>query len=393
MSHEATMWAVKVRGISCAEARVLWHLADCHNPIFGCYPKQDYLADACEIDERSVRRCLAALRDKGLVNWIEQREGKNRKANRYSLGFEPGFRAFSPCEEAENQADNLSGSSEASTGQEEQFEPDNFDALNRTPESSIEPVREPVIEPVIERERASEAVSQESPKAIERKFKLWYPTYPGYQHTSEDAARKQWFALSDEDRAECIARTPAFIAAGKAAKANFVYPSVYLRERGWLKMDDPKSEFAPPSLHNPFSRPWMALRLAELSKPMTTVGWPTLTAFQKMQMRDADAARLVDRERKARYGWPKVTDMHSRAERAVGMTVPGPLLAISEDFKAVHRDSDLARKWQALHERLGWPWMPSTGHDWLYLPAGEPEAAMADFQAKLNEGKGDDNAA
>jgi len=94
MSHDATNWASKQRGISCAEARVLWNLSDCHNPVFGCYPKQEYLADACDIDERSVRRCLASLGEKGLVNWVEQREGKNRKANRYSIAFEPGFRRF-----------------------------------------------------------------------------------------------------------------------------------------------------------------------------------------------------------------------------------------------------------------------------------------------------------
>lgn len=155
MSHEATIWAVKVRGISCTEARVLWHLADCHNPIFGCYPKQDYLADACEIDVRSIRRALDSLRAKGFINWVEQREGKNRKANRYSLGFEDGFRAFAEDAQGENEADNLSASSQASTGQDCTFEPDKIDTLNRTPESSIEPVREPVRETSNEREGAS----------------------------------------------------------------------------------------------------------------------------------------------------------------------------------------------------------------------------------------------
>ncbi|UIK04892.1 helix-turn-helix domain-containing protein [Neorhizobium galegae] len=87
MSHKATMWAVTVRGITCAEARVLWHLADCHNPVEGCFPSQDYLAEACEIDERTVRRLLANLRGKSLINWTEQRDGKYRKNNRYALAF------------------------------------------------------------------------------------------------------------------------------------------------------------------------------------------------------------------------------------------------------------------------------------------------------------------
>ncbi|KPH07822.1 hypothetical protein CO657_11550 [Rhizobium acidisoli] len=79
MSHDATNWASKQRGINCAEATVLWHLSDCHNLAFGCYPKQE-LADASEIDERSVRRCLASSREKGFVNWVEHRPDRKDNA-------------------------------------------------------------------------------------------------------------------------------------------------------------------------------------------------------------------------------------------------------------------------------------------------------------------------
>lgn len=389
MSHKATMWAVTVRGISCAEARILWHLADCHNPVEGCFPSQEYLADACEIDVRSVRRHLDSLRGKGMINWAEQRDGKYRKNNRYALAFEEGFRP----EEVKDQPDKLSGSENASTGQNPQFEPDKIDVLNRTLESSTyKPVIEPVTEPG---ERAGEREGLEDPKRVERDFKRWFPIWPTYVADSEREARKIWFELSSEDRADCLDRTPAYIAAVKATgrTKGWQAASVYLSTKGWQKLSDPKSDIAPPSVHNPFSRAWSALRLAELLKPMATA-MPALTLYQRGQVAaGGDAARLVDRERREKYGWPKVNTMHQFAERAQGSTVPPDLVAISEGFGKVHRDSELACRWKALHERMGWPWLPNTGHEWLYFPPGEPEEAMIEFKTAVARERGHDDAA
>jgi hypothetical protein len=90
----------------------------------------------------------------------------------------------------------------------------------------------------------------------------------------------------------------------------------------------------------------------------------------------------------SRYGWPKVTDMQEKAERRIGSLVPGPLVGISEAFVKMHRDSAEAAAWKALHERMGWPWLPEPTPEWLWMPEGEPEAAMAALQAKLNEATG-----
>lgn len=381
MSHKATMWAVTVRGISCAEARVLWHLADCHNPVEGCFPSQDYLAEACEIDERSVRRNLLSLRAKGLVNWCEQRQGKYRKNNRYSLAFEAGFVAAAPQDEA----DNLSGSENgASTGQNEQFEPDISDVLNRTPESA-----KPVIEPVtpnlktgaLARTPEEGGLKRVDRKRIEREFVLWFSSW---KKGDVDYARNSWFALSDEERAECIAKTPAYLRWAKPA--DLMAGAVYLKNRHWRDVPDE----APPAVtFNPFSRAWMALRLSELSKPMATA-FPVLTAFQRMEIaKGPEAAKAVEMERRAKYGWPKVNTLH---ELKPVMVSPG-LVGLSEGFAKVHCDTDLAARWKALHARHGWPWLPSTAHEWFYFPAGEPEEALAEFQKRLSEGKGDDDAA
>lgn len=95
MSHAATAWAFGVRGLRPAEKLVLLALADCHNPAFGCFPSQEYIASVCEISRRSVNYHLAALEARGL---IERRQGVDPRTRRqvatiYRLGFELGGRS------------------------------------------------------------------------------------------------------------------------------------------------------------------------------------------------------------------------------------------------------------------------------------------------------------
>ena len=41
MSHEATTWAIRQRGLKPTTKIVLWHLCDRFNPDFGCFPSQN----------------------------------------------------------------------------------------------------------------------------------------------------------------------------------------------------------------------------------------------------------------------------------------------------------------------------------------------------------------
>ncbi|NTH50496.1 helix-turn-helix domain-containing protein [Agrobacterium rhizogenes] len=255
------------------------------------------------------------------------------------------------------------------------------------------PINDTLNDPSNDRERGRDAGDEDSKKII-RDFKRWYPTWPTYIGDSEDAAQRAFFALTAEERAACLDRTPDFIKAVKAIKGGkFTYASVYLKGKAWEKLGDPKSELATPLVHNPFSRAWMALRLSELLKPMATA-MPVLTAFQRAQVASgSDAARQVELERREKYGWPKVNTMHQFAERAQGSTVTAPLVVISEGFEKVHRDSDLAAAWRDLHARKGWPWLPiPSGVNWLFFPAGEPAEAMAEFERTISEGRSNDDA-
>lgn len=89
MSHEATNWAMKQRGLKPATKIVLFCLADRHNPDYGCFPDHKTLAADAEMSERSIRDHLDILEKAGLIT----RETGARKdgtfaSTRYVLAFD-----------------------------------------------------------------------------------------------------------------------------------------------------------------------------------------------------------------------------------------------------------------------------------------------------------------
>ncbi|TIW40356.1 MAG: helix-turn-helix domain-containing protein, partial [Mesorhizobium sp.] len=73
MSHAATKWAFDQpeihRDMKPSEWAVLMVLADCHNPVNGCFPSQDYICSKTNLAERAVRDQLTHLRERGLIDW------------------------------------------------------------------------------------------------------------------------------------------------------------------------------------------------------------------------------------------------------------------------------------------------------------------------------------
>lgn len=93
MSHRATNWAIEQRGLKPATKVVLFHLADRHNPDFGCFPSQQRLADDCELSRASINQHLAILEAKGLLKRVQRRSEKTNRqqTTRYLFPFEEGF--------------------------------------------------------------------------------------------------------------------------------------------------------------------------------------------------------------------------------------------------------------------------------------------------------------
>lgn len=90
MSNKATAWAMEQRGLKPATKIVLWNLCDCHTPKLGCFPSQEYLAEASEMSRASVNTHLDILEGRGLIQRMPgERDPSGRQLRtRYILGFE-----------------------------------------------------------------------------------------------------------------------------------------------------------------------------------------------------------------------------------------------------------------------------------------------------------------
>jgi len=103
MSHEATNWAIKQRGLKPTTKIVLWHLCDRFNPDYGCFPSQVRLAHDCEISRSTLNEHLGQLEATGLLRRVPRIDPvtKRQMQTRYILGFEPGFTPadVAPCPE------------------------------------------------------------------------------------------------------------------------------------------------------------------------------------------------------------------------------------------------------------------------------------------------------
>jgi len=103
MSHDATNWAIKQRGLKPTTKIVLWHLCDRFNPDYGCFPSQNRLAHDCEISRSTLNAHLGQLEAVGLLRRVPRIDPatKRQLPTRYILGFEPGFKPLKgvPCPE------------------------------------------------------------------------------------------------------------------------------------------------------------------------------------------------------------------------------------------------------------------------------------------------------
>ncbi|WP_062562681.1 helix-turn-helix domain-containing protein [Paracoccus aminovorans] len=191
MSHEATNWAIKQRGLKPTTKIVLWHLCDRFNPDYGCFPSQDRLAHDCEISRSTLNDHLGQLEAVGLLRRVPRLDPvtKRQLPTRYILGFEPGFTpvAVVPCPEIGHGDDDGAESFDGAYGCDvggmadalpcpafghgfgaqavSDFPadpcPENAESRVRNPDTN--PVREPLSKPVKEEEgaQAREGVSDE----------------------------------------------------------------------------------------------------------------------------------------------------------------------------------------------------------------------------------------
>lgn len=143
MSHNATNWAIRQKGLKPATKIVLWHLCDRHHPDNGCFPMQTTLADDCEMSRSTLNLHLDKLEELGLIRREQSIDDatKKQRPTRYFFAFEDDEKSVS-----ENRT------REAKAVSEKQQKPCPKNGDSRVLKSDTNSVREPVIEPVRARE-------------------------------------------------------------------------------------------------------------------------------------------------------------------------------------------------------------------------------------------------
>ena len=219
MSHEATNWAIKQRGLKPTTKIVLWHLCDRFNPDYGCFPSQDRLAEDCEISRSTLNEHLGQLEAAGLLRRVPRLHPvtKRQMPTRYILGFEPGFTPDDPqprpktghgkADDGETRAEPAPFEDDAPVEPEPCPEtghgcaarpvselpadpcPENAESRVRNPDTN--PVREPLSKPVKEEEgaQAREAISEDFFAELIRALGLdptalpgWWQGWPPREH-------------------------------------------------------------------------------------------------------------------------------------------------------------------------------------------------------------------
>lgn len=213
MSHDATNWAIKQRGIKPAAKLVLWQLCDRYHPDNGCFPSKETLAEDCEMSVRSVYDQVAILEAAGLVRVVENTHkaasGKF-KSNRYILGFEPDFTPLADKPSAKSADGKTSRKPSANSRK------------NRGQNLPTNSVREPVSEPC---------------EADAPHTDLFDEFWEAYPKPNNEAVSKQLFDEAVEagaDPAHIVAAAVAYEAENKGNSSRYLkFSDNWLREEKW----------------------------------------------------------------------------------------------------------------------------------------------------------------
>ncbi|WP_156418338.1 helix-turn-helix domain-containing protein [Aureimonas sp. D3] len=392
MSHQAMCWAIKQPGLFSdmkpSEQVVLYVLADCHNPVLGCYPGQDYIVKATNLSERSVRDQLNSLVERGLISYDKMRKEGRRETIRYHLGFEPDFR---PANSAGQNGEVRPANFDSSTGK---FRHDDRQIL---PDYKDEPVREPVTEPAREAregEREEENsfghAAGEDPKAIAQAFRRLTKNWPGFGGMPKDRAERAFLDLTPAERAEAERKHAGWLALLKSQrKSHTPGPESYFKNRLWQDVAEPEEAAAPQVVSaKPFGPDWSAARMVWLLRGPKGPA-PTLTRIEQALIDKGEWSReeLLADKLKTR-GWPDVNAMHERAEARQPVSISAELAAVDGAMEPVPVGSARFEEWRRFHERQGWPWIPDPGAlPVVWFPVGGP-AALAAFEGAMGLARG-----
>lgn len=237
MSHEATSWAIRQRGLKPTTRIILWHLADRHNPDFGCFPSQERLAEDTEISRSTLNEHLGLLEAHGLIRRearLNERT-KRQMSTRYILAFEPDFAQHDgePSPETGHGTDmeqNGVPCPKSGHGAVSEKTPDPCpeNGKSRVRNSDTNLVREPLREPV-RRAAAREGAGNDQD---DDRFGAFWAAYP--HRVEERAARRAWAKIPPSADIDQIIAAAAAYADDDRVKRGFPkQPANWLMDRCW----------------------------------------------------------------------------------------------------------------------------------------------------------------
>lgn len=412
MSHDATNWAIKQRGIKPALKVVLWNLCDRYHPDNGCFPSQDTLAADCEVSRSALNTHLDDLEGRGLIAREQRRKaGSNRQERtRYRFAFEADFKAKPAFNSNEKPSpDSGHGDGEAVSRNQGEPCPENGESRVQNLDSNL--VKEPVREPVKERERAREDLEDRNaiPGTAEfRKRVQCFLSGEGYHEgewpkwaksTTIDYITRHFAALPEPDRKLAEHNRDAFLAKCRTDGGQVMGAGNYFRDRAWepLSDRDRKLPERAPEPDKAFSKAWMGLELSLLMAAEAPL--PRMTSYlQGVVLQGGPMADAVRREHRMRYAWPRVTEMHNGYKP---VRVPPEIVKSSDGFKSYNlsRDAEIVDAWKRLYEYRGWPWPSVRDDGWICFPetaegtdAGV-DTALGNFVATMTKGRDNEHAA
>ena len=375
MSNVATNWAFGQVQLKPGPWRVLVMLADCHNPAYGCFPGQEWLARHCNMSRASVNRHLDALEDEQLIrrrSYFDKATGQRTKT-RYFLAFETDFprrnlrhgdEPESP-DAGETPSRNLRHGETAENGSGPCLKIHDHHVSN----CDNNPVREPVSSnPPYPPETGGDDPDTPEMKPVPA-FEDLARGFPDPDLQDLKGARKLWDQLTDYNKRRAFdhASTWREKKRGKRGKARLLVKS-YLAQEGWVVSTPKRSDGSNLRIFGP---DWMLLRFEILLKGPDS--------RNHLGFADWRSIRDFDGKTKAMGGWKRPPEGWRRPDVE---THPVPV------------DTERFAEWRTAFDALQWPWIPDplqTGA--VHFPACDPpsEETLADFVAMFSpETVGDD---
>lgn len=208
-----------------------------------------------------------------------------------------------------------------------------------------------------------------------------------YDTASPDWVRRQFAALSPEERAEAERWRDAYLVDMRDRKAAPMPVGVFLRDRAWTGLD--------PAVLERFGKAMAArLKPEERARPdgwavcLGPVGMARLFGFLIDGPADADlAGRAFLSAVQMRAAWPGVANWIA-LQRQAGGAVFGPRWhALKDAMEPVPQGSAVLASWRAAFGERCWPWLPVFDRiDVVFCPKGGPDGLAAFWEALRGEG-------